>query len=235
MAGFFVRGRMGGMVTYYQSFLTRIAVKLLRNGVAICALISCDLHAQTVVVDSNLEIQDAVIQFGFPLPTNTPFSLLVWQNAARTDPTGVYFKFDGTNVSASSLAAIINGSGQVIDTGSNWYVVHAGDIFSRSEINTGKFSPLVEFGPTFYPSVNVGTEFYVGVSTGQGFDGPQDRTVYGWAHLRQQDGFMTMIENVMSYDSPGIIVGTTTLVPEPGTIALVGLGIVMLATQRPRR
>lgn len=61
-------------------------------------------------------------------------------------------------------------------------------------------------------------EFYLGVRTGAGFGGnpvPPNRTAYGRVHLRPVNGVLSMVENVMSYNSRGVIVGTTSVVPEP--------------------
>jgi hypothetical protein len=152
-------------------------------------------HAQTVVVNSNVAATSPGI-----LGT---VALTVQQNAVRTDYTSAWFNYDGRNLSFATIN---------LDEGSDWYVVQPGDIFSPATIQAGLFPPLVTFSEFNYPPVNVGrVEFYLGVSTGQGFDIPEDRTAFGWVHLRRVNQFETrlmMVENVMSYDSPGIIVGT---------------------------
>jgi hypothetical protein len=37
-----------------------------------------------------------------------------------------------------------------------------------------------------------------------------------------------MVGNVMSYNSRGIIVGTTTVVPEPSTVLSIGMAIALV-------
>jgi hypothetical protein len=124
------------------------------------------------------------------------------------------------------------------DEGSDWYVVHPGDAFSQATIAAGRFTPLVTFGPVIHPPASVGDDFYLGISTGKGFDIPADRTVFGWVHLRQKSDGRSMVENVMSYASRGIIVGTTTIVPEPAAIAMglvSGIAFVFVLSRTPPR
>jgi hypothetical protein len=111
-----------------------------------------------------------------------------------------------------------------LDEGSSWYVVQPGDRLSPQTIASGQFTPLVTFGPLSYPAAEVGEgDFYLGVQTFS-LNAP-GKAAFGWVHLNS-DGtplapHATMMRNVMSYDSPGIIVGTTNVVPEPGGVVLM--------------
>lgn len=113
-----------------------------------------------------------------------------------------------------------------IDQGSDWYVVHSGDEFSRANISAGRFPTLIQVSPsTPIPgqSLTVGTgDFWLGAATGTVLFG--QRTVYGWVRLQPLfpgSTTLQMVDNVMTYNSLGVIVGTTTvLVPEPSTIAM---------------
>ena len=98
---------------------------------------------------------------------------------------------------------------------------------------------------SFVPPVNAAvdtSDFYLGTSTGEGYDpfmGVEKgrRTAFGWAHLKPSfpgSTTLVMLGNVMSYDSPGIIVGTTTLVPEPGVTALFAVGLIGIVVRRHR-
>jgi hypothetical protein len=189
--------------------------------------ISTNLHAQTVVQNSNLIITPDT---GLP-PANYAFS--VWQDAARTDPTSVWFKYDGLKMQA------INTN---IDQGSDWYVVHSGDEFSRANIGAGQFPTLIRVSltngtPIPGPSLNVGTgDFWLGVATGTVLFG--ERTVYGWVHLHPSfpgSTSLQMVENVMTYNSLGVIVGTTNTVPEPATSTTICALIWCYAGRRWRR
>jgi hypothetical protein len=110
------------------------------------------------------------------------------------------------------------------DEGSDWYLTSAGDVFSAATIDAGLFPLLTDAVARMSATtpVSVGPDdFYLGVRTGFGFTADRpNRTAYGWVHLRSVNGLLTMVENVMSYDSRGIIVGTTTVVPEPALSVL---------------
>jgi hypothetical protein len=60
---------------------------------------------------------------------------------------------------------------------------------------------------------------------------------YGWVHLRPVNGVLTMVDNAMSLDSRGIIVGTLEVVPEPASAghALIGLVALLKLRIRDRR
>ena len=184
-------------------------------------------EAQTVISDTNLSLLS---------PNNsTPganFSVLVWQNAAATNPTTVWLKYDGTHVSFGNIN---------LDEGSDWYLVHPGDHFDKATIQSNAFPAIVTFIVFNLPAVTVGSgDFYLGVNTGLGFEPDlfhRQRTVFGWVHLQPVSPGSTtlvMLGNVMSYDSPGIIVGTTTLVPEPGAAALFAVGLIGMIVRRHR-
>ena len=86
----------------------------------------------------------------------------------------------------------------------------------------------------------------MGVNTGGYAGNPIDtRDAFGWVHFQVlamplpfpafDDDALVMVENAMSYDSPGIIVGTHMVVPEPATIALTSIAFISLVTLRRRK
>lgn len=185
--------------------------------------------AQTVIVNNNIGLQS---------PNVSPFanvSLGVWQDAAATNPTAVSLNYDGTHIT------YVNAD---LDEAADLYLVHLGDYFDPMTIHSNSFPTIVAFAQPISP-VTVGpTDFYLGVSTGIGFDNipggiSPHRTAFGWVHLQPASPGSTtlvMLGNAMSYDSPGIIVGTTTLVPEPTAAALLALaGLVGTIGGRVRR
>ena len=134
-------------------------MNLLRNASIICLAISSSLQAQTVISNSNLLLSPGL--FG------ADYTFSVYQNAAATNGTAFYFDYDGTKVTYVT---------ELIDEGSDWYVVKPGDAFTPANIQAGLFTPIVTFGPVGYGPINVGSgDFWLGVSThigGTGFRAP---------------------------------------------------------------
>jgi hypothetical protein len=148
--------------------------------------------------------------------------------------TGIVLRYDGTKIKTG-----INS----LDEQSDWYLVQPGDVFSATTINAGKFPLIFNTTPLQNGEVPVGSgDFYLGVRTGRGFEGtignpgPPRRDAYGWVHLRPVSGVLTMVGNVMSYNSRGIIVGTKTVVPEPSTVLsiVIAISVATLFSRRGR-
>jgi hypothetical protein len=187
--------------------------------------------AQSVFVNSHILASNSAEGIHFRLSKDgqpPPFSSCV-----ECD-TEVGFQYDGTKIKTSVIA---------LDEQSDWFLVQPGNIFSDATIQAGQFPAILNvLPPPQGGEVTVGPgEFYLGIRTGRGFVGPGQprRNAYGWVHLRPENGALTMVQNVMSYNSRGIIVGTTTVVPEPAALALVavaalfGLGLKRRQLRRP--
>jgi hypothetical protein len=155
------------------------------------------------------------------------YVLTVYQDVAGTDPTSVFFDYDGTNVEIIAWN---------IDEESDWYLVDAGDEFSKQNIRSGLFTVLFT---TDWPRgpISVGSgDFYLAVNTGQGFDasGP-NRDHFGWIAVSSPMTGLVQSGNAMAYSSNGIVVGTVIPVPEPSTLMLAAIGLVGIAAGRRRR
>ncbi len=162
------------------------------------------------------------------------------------DFTGTWFEFKQISATEYSLRV----SNYNLDEASDWYLVEAGDAFSKESIAANQFTPLFTTDHV-YPAVTVGSDFYLGVNTGVGFHREPgghslpNRTAFGWIHFQVDlmplpfpifdDDVLVMAENVMSYNSPGIIVGTHTIVPEPAAIVTSGLALLALTALRRRK
>lgn len=207
---------------------------MLRYSAIVYFALPTALHAQTIYVNSHIIAVSRSFpspRIGFSLSKNgfePPLGPSVPASVTCADcETSISFSYDGARIKFENVT---------LDGGSDWFLVQPGDTFSRATINAGQFPTIINIlPPPLGGEVTVGSgEFYLGVSTGMWF-GPdmRSRTAYGWVHLRPVDGVLTMVENVMSYNSPGIIVGTTTLVPEPATGVLVtAAGLVCLCRRR---
>jgi hypothetical protein len=191
-------------------------MQLFRVNLVVFVALVGNLHAQTVISNINLEFEQ-------PGAFGGNFGFNVWQDAGKTDHTRVDFNYNGTQLSFHSIN---------LDEGSDWYVVQPGDIFSPATIQSGAFPAIVTLNDFNNPPVSLGTgDFYLGVATERSTLPPSGpRTVFGWVQLHPTfpgSSPLSMVGNVMSYNSPGIIVGTTTVVPEPTTIAMVACGLAM--------
>lgn len=133
------------------------------------------------------------------------------------DQTTAWINLEGS-VQAGYTLKLVN---FLTDEGAEWFVAAAGDVIDDDTFNNPALKPL--FTPPPFPTVPVENEFYLGVKTGNFFSGLDQRDAFGWARFQIVSGALTMVENVMSYQSPGIVVGTTQLVPEPGSTTLLSV------------
>ncbi len=203
----------------------------LRISTMVALLCVGQLQAQTVIVDDNLTLEPVVPGPSSPGTHRATVCQDEIERVSNCDYTSTWFAWDGENINVESFN---------IDEGSDWYVVQPGDVLGSASIGAGQFPVLVnmldlETEPEIPPPVKVGagnagspTEFYLGVTTGQ--IGIVDRNVFGWIHLRDplSTGQLEVIGSAVAYGSKGIVVGTTTVVPEPASLVLVVMGLVSL-------
>lgn len=160
---------------------------------------------------------DAIMPGGFTLGGN--FSLITYN-----DP---FYRGDNSGGTAGFFYAdgLIKDTGHgTLDAIRHFYVAQFGDVLSASSIDAGKLhalsTELIAVGPG---------DFYLGLRVNYG------ATAYGWVHLRPVNGKLTLVENVMAYYARGIVVGTTTIVPEPTSALLVSVAAIVLAPLRIAR
>ncbi len=176
------------------------------------------LAATTIVENDNLAFEPHLDSF--PGLGDSNYLATVIQDL-QGDFTQVWFDYDGENLRVIEIN---------VDEGSDWYLVQSADEFIFENIKAGEFPVVIDIAdPSPIPgrSVFVGSgEFYLGVRTGpDGAFEPEQRNVFGWIHLRNTPDGLETVANVMSYDSPGIIVGTTMIVPEPEGWLLVATAV----------
>jgi hypothetical protein len=194
-------------------------MRIFSVAAAFC-IASSTLCAQTVVPDTNIK---------FGLDDFDPGYLFMVDktNAPPGFPryTSVVMKYNAPTIEVIDWT---------VDAGSDWYLVKPGDAFSPQNIQAGLFLRMFEVldGPPHYAhaAVDVGlSDFWLGVATS--YSGP--RTVFGWVHLQPTSPTeLTMLANAISYNSPGIIVGTTTLVPEPTVTVFMAIGLPIVLNRR---
>jgi len=166
------------------------------------------IQADVDVVVGNIELHpwDANANPGFEPYAN--YWATVYEDAAGTDPTSVWFVHNGTDLEIVSWN---------LDDESDWYLVQRGDTFSRDTINRGLF-PVLFTTEHPRPPVSIGTEdFYLGVNAST-FRG--DRDVFGWVEIGNSPDGLVQLDDATAY-GVGIIVGTTSVVSEPGALCLL--------------
>ena len=201
----------------------------------VAILTPCVAFGATIVPNTNLTLTpisepDPFDEFG------TNYVMRIEQDVFG-DFTEISFAFKQTSATGYSLDVTwVN-----LDQSADLYLVEPGDSFSKEGIAGNEFIPLF-IADLFKSSVTVSSDFYLGVNTGKMAGDRRD--AFGWVHFKVlamplpfpafDDDVLIMVENAMSYDSPGIIVGTHTVVPEPSTIALTSIAFVTLVTLRRR-
>jgi hypothetical protein len=193
----------------------RIMKTLLR--IFLVSLCSSAISQAVVVINTNISLSSG----GGGSPSYD-YQLTIQQFASFSDPTSILFDRVGEN--------LIFGSTN-LDEGSFWYFASLNSLFNASTISQGLFPAFNTMGQTY----SVGyTDFYLGVNTSPGFSSPEDyRTIYGWALLRNSVGGLQLLGSGVSYDDPGIIVGTA-LVPEVTSYGLIAISTLAILVRRQR-
>ena len=166
------------------------------------------------------------------------FALEVLQSP-ESDVTQV---FGEVAVSGSTATLLLNNT--ALDEGSDWFVTNPGDLFTRDSIDAGQFN----FLPITEPAsgsldVEVGESFFLGVNTGRSDDFFSDDSVpfdvirqhFGWGEfLINQNGELQILDSAVAYDLGGIVIGTSTAIPEPSSGLLMLAGAAFLFLRRSR-
>jgi hypothetical protein len=131
----------------------------------------------------------------------------------------------------------INGSlvlspySSTVGIGQEWFSVTNGTAFDASALSTA--TPFANnLGPPFNPGqiqLSMGTNFFLAFVQIEGFTNQ-----YGWVHLQYTESSLTLLGNAIENSGSGIIVGTMTVVPEPNTLMLTGLSLVLLVSTAAR-
>jgi len=200
--------------------------------------------------------QPVVVSGGVVLPAKTAigqFGLTLWQDPEFTDPTSVIMEF---GVSGTSMT--LTGVNTNLDEGSNWFLVEDGNVLSPQTVAAGEYETIIDNneigGSIELNTVILGSvsdflneeraiDFFLGVSS-LPLDvthADVERATFGWikGRITVIPGVATLqfefFESVVSYNSPGIIVGTTQTVPEPSSLAMSMLATLLIGIARCQR
>ena len=204
----------------------------------LASLLGLGTSAQAVVLDSQVLMTREGYDYSVS-PFATTYRLDIYQEPLNpngwTDYTQIWF-----NHRSGSLTFKMT----TIDEASDWYLVPAGAEFSAKTISEGGFPILVRSGyPNVLGSIAIPSgPFYLGVNTGRGMEpnGVMKRNIFGWVSLEQTGGgilpvTLTLKGSAMAYNEGGIIVGTQTAIPEPGTSAVLASGAALIFTITGRK
>lgn len=182
----------------------------------ILLLLSAPLAFGAVVVNTNISLTPAA---GHTPPYD--YELTIQQFEVAGDPTSIFLNKEGEN--------LVFGD-RNLDEGSDWYFASFNDVLNADTIAQGLFPAFDVMGQS-YP---VGyTDFYLGVATSPGFSGSTERTIFGWALLRNSPDQLELLGSGVSYDDPGVIVGTT-MVPEASSLGFAAIATLSLLRIRRR-
>jgi hypothetical protein len=198
--------------------------QLITRSAAAAALLATSLAAQAVVESGN---------WSYGPTFNGSSSLSLYQNTAHTNSYGVRTTYD-------AQAGTLSLSVPTLGAPASLFLVTPGQVIGQDNWRSLSSNALPVLVP---PSLVVGKDFYLGTATIALTDPEFDwatvdttRTSFGWAHFQAQaDGSLKLLDSAMAFREPGIKVGTLQAVPEPGTWALMGLGLVGMAAVSRRR
>jgi len=173
----------------------------------------CTTAFGTVLVDSNIVLVPGGGFFG-------QYRLTISQDAGGSDWTSIWFDRSGGDLIFRNYN---------VDEGSDWYFAEVGDVFDTSTISLGSFVPFSQIDQSY--GVGISRSFYLGVNTGLGF-GDSWRSVFGWVELYNNGSEVELLRSAVTYDTAGIVIGTTTTVPEPGVFPVVAAGFLLVPRRR---
>lgn len=165
-------------------------------------------------------------------PFDTGFSTANYLLKFGSRPAAQFVNFSG---------GVITYALQSLDATSWLFLTQPGDaITDQTLLGQAVTAPL-------YGHTQLGNDFYIGsiIDTGVLDNGETTNRIlpgdypmarrFGWAHvLVDEVGGLHVTASAIAYNTDGIIVGTTQAVPEPGTLALAGLGLIALTAWRKR-
>jgi len=208
--------------------MRHLACAFTRSAAAI-ALLATSIAAHAVVETGH---------WGYGPLTNGYNMLSVQQNTSGFSSFGVQTTYNaqagtltlGVPTAGAPASIFLMTPGQVIGR-DNWLSL-PGPLQTPFDPQTGSQSYF-----------QAGKDFYLGTAT-IAIDDPEfnwatvstTSTTFGWAHFQAQaDGSLKLLDSAMAFREPGIRVGTLQAIPEPGTWALMGIGLVGLAAVARRR
>ncbi len=188
------------------------------------------LHTLALIAFAFCTVSQAKSQ-GYLVPNGVTADQALGGSGARVrqgpsnpaDYTGFYF----INQGGSSFQFFT-----LLDEGVRVFFLEGNDPITAQAIQAHSYPELTY--PNSYVLQN-NLSFYVGLYTGYGSTGTYTDPVFGWAELINNSGTIQLLDSALAFESLGIYAGTTTLIPEPSTLSLFGLGALLLGWNWHRR
>lgn len=184
-------------------------------GIVVPAVCSAAVFSSSVSISS----------VSFPPPPNgqPAYEIRTW-----TQPNN---GGDGAFLDLTVSNFVLSAYSYTVGIGEAWDSVTNGTVFSPS--TRSSLTPFANsLNPPFTPgqiSLSPGYDFYLAFWLQES---PVAR--YGWAHLEYTGSNLILLGNAIEDSGSGIIVGTTTVVPEPSALGLTAVGLVSLFAWRGR-
>ena len=180
---------------------------------AFVSLVVTQISAASVFTNSVF-----LTNFGNTGPNNQPdYEIQTWSQPNGTGDGA----FVGVTINGS---LVLSPYTSTIGIGQRWFSVTNGTVFNAAALST-EIPFANNLSPPFNPGqiqLSVGTNFYLAFWQQEFPNG------YGWANLRYTASGLTLVGNAIENSGSGIIVGTTTVVPEPSVFTLTALSSVFL-------
>lgn len=200
-------------------------------AIAMLATLPGQAAGQTVIVNDNLTFEQSGGSLGDYTGTI--------QQTTSGDITSAWFDYD-------LVGGTLTGLNMNIDEGSDWYVVDPFEVFGFATLAEDRFTPIIRVasdgGDIEKMTVPVQSDLFLGVATtGQGLSHPCEpgttfcRNVFGWIHLRPSFPGLEVVSSAVAYDSLGIVVATSTVIPEPACVLLAAVALCTVCSAAARR
>ncbi len=116
-----------------------------------------------------------------------------------------------------------------------WFSTNSNSVFDFTYVKTQPvFFDLSKFSIKGQIETTLDVPFYLSFWLGGSNSASASTGVYGWSQLKRNDTGLVLTDSYIEPTGKGIIVGTTTAVPEPSTFLLMGLGCVAVFGLRKR-
>jgi hypothetical protein len=165
------------------------------------------------------------------------YGIKVAHNPTGSETTG--FGLAPIGITGPSSFTNTFGFDPLVDVGVRVFITSFGQAITADTLLSGGMTELTP-GTNFL--LNNRAPVYLALYTGnENFNPPNgvySDPLFGWAFVEEFQGVVSLISGAIEYGGAGIDAGTQTIIeptPEPGTLALAGMGGLLLGWRRWKR